>query len=75
MLGIGHTNAEVIVRWAKSPIPICRLVCISRFSCATYSGMLPGTHADQFSPDAMQISLAPLVARAGGMGWWRIDLG
>ncbi|MGB7325824.1 MAG: FAD-dependent oxidoreductase [Rubripirellula sp.] len=65
LLGIGHTNAEVLERWAETPIPNCRLVCLSKFPFATYSGMLPGTLANQFSPDQMQIDLDPLCRRAG----------
>ncbi|TWU47134.1 FAD-dependent oxidoreductase [Rubripirellula reticaptiva] len=65
LLGIGHTNAEVLERWAKSPIPNCRLVCLSKFPFATYSGMLPGTLANQFSTDQMQIALSPLCQLAG----------
>ncbi len=65
LLGIGHTNAEILNHWAESPIPNCRLVCISKFPTATYSGMLPGTLANQFSREEMQIELAPLVERAG----------
>ena len=66
LLGIGHTNAHVVREWASNPIPNCRLVCISKFPFATYSGMLPGTLAGQFAPAQMQIDLQPLVQRAGG---------
>ncbi|GAA4457157.1 FAD-dependent oxidoreductase [Novipirellula rosea] len=65
LLGIGHTNAEVVRRWIDSPIPNCRLVCISKFPFTTYSGMLPGTLANQFSIDEMQIPLGPLAEKAG----------
>ncbi len=65
LLGVGHTNAHILKEWARNPVPDCRLVCISRFLTATYSGMLPGTLAGQFSPDEMQIDLQKLVARAG----------
>ena len=65
LLGVGHTNAHILKEWARNPIPDCRLVCISRFLTATYSGMLPGTLAGQFSPDEMQIDLQKLVARVG----------
>lgn len=65
LLGVGHTNAHILKEWARNPVLDCRLVCISRFLTATYSGMLPGTLAGQFSPNEMQIDLQTLVARAG----------
>jgi len=66
LLGVGHTNAFVVRQWARAAIPNCRLICISKFPFTTYSGMLPGTLAGQFTPAEMQIPLEPLVARAGG---------
>ena len=65
LLGVGHTNAHILKEWASDPIPDCRLVCISQYPTATYSGMLPGTLAGQFSPNEMQIDLEKLVSRAG----------
>ena len=65
LLGIGHTNAHILKEWARNPVMDCRLICISRFPTATYSGMLPGTLAGQFSPDEMQIDLKQLAERAG----------
>ncbi|TWU42806.1 FAD-dependent oxidoreductase [Novipirellula artificiosorum] len=65
LLGVGHTHADVVRHWIKSPIPNCRLVCISRFAYSTYSGMLPGTLAGQFERAEMQIDLEPLVRAAG----------
>ncbi|TWT80024.1 NADH dehydrogenase [Planctomycetes bacterium CA13] len=65
LLGVGHTNAEIVHLWCKSPIPNFRLVCVSRFAFSTYSGMLPGTLADQFKPQQMQIDLPALTNAAG----------
>lgn len=64
LLGIGHTNAHVVKQWAKRPIDNCRLVCVSKFSTATYSGMLPGTLGLQFGDDEMRIDLVALAAAA-----------
>ncbi len=64
LLGIGHTNAHVVREWERSPIQNCQLVCISNFPNATYSGMLPGTLAGQFTDDEMKIDLAALCDRA-----------
>jgi pyridine nucleotide-disulfide oxidoreductase family protein len=65
LLGIGHTHAHVVRQWMRQPIAHCRLVCISNFPYATYSGMLPGTLARQFEPSEMQVDLAALCAAAG----------
>lgn len=65
LLGIGHTNAHILRQWSKHPNPDCRLVCITKFDFATYSGMLPGTLAKQFQPGEMEIQLAPFAERTG----------
>lgn len=64
LLGIGHTNAHVVKKWATEPIADCDLVCISKFPTATYSGMLPGTLGKQFDDDEMRIDLQALCDRA-----------
>ncbi|HBJ33187.1 MAG TPA: NADH dehydrogenase subunit [Planctomycetaceae bacterium] len=63
-MGIGHTNAHVVKKWATEPIANCDLVCISKFPTATYSGMLPGTLGKQFNDDEMRIDLQSLCDRA-----------
>ena len=65
LLGIGHTNAFIVRQWMEHPVADCRLVCVSLFPTATYSGMLPGTLAGQFTDDQMRIDLAALASRAG----------
>tara|TARA_R110002049_G_scaffold182485_2_gene350364 strand:- start:105328 stop:106482 length:1155 start_codon:yes stop_codon:yes gene_type:complete len=65
LLGIGHTNAHIVKEWAHDPIPDCKLICISKFPTATYSGMLPGTLGWQFSDEEMRIDLESLCDRAG----------
>ncbi|WP_372895210.1 FAD-dependent oxidoreductase [Stieleria sp.] len=65
LLGIGHTNAHLVKQWISEPIGGCRLICISKFPAATYSGMLPGTLGLQFSEQEMRIDLAALAHRAG----------
>jgi pyridine nucleotide-disulfide oxidoreductase family protein len=54
-----------VKQWIRYPIANCRLVCISNFPYTTYSGMLPGTLAEQFQPPEMQIDLKALCAAAG----------
>lgn len=65
LLGAGHTNASILRTWRKKPIPGVELTCISDFPLATYSGMLPGVLAGQYSPRRMQIDLIPLCLAAG----------
>lgn len=65
LLGVGHTNAHVLRMWRMQPIDDARLICVSNFSKATYSGMLPGTLAGQYDPEAMEIDLVRLCAAAG----------
>ncbi len=64
LLGIGHTNAHIVKQWARQPISDHRLICISNYSQATYSGMLPGTLGGQFAPAGMQIDLPALTRKA-----------
>ncbi len=42
-----------------------QLVCVSNFPVSTYSGMLPGVLAGQYSVEAMEIDLVRLCASAG----------
>ena len=42
-----------------------RLVCISDFRVATYSGMLPGVLAGQYPPERMEMDLDRLCASSG----------
>lgn len=65
LLGIGHTNAHVLKMWRMQPLPGCELICVSDFPIATYSGMLPGVLAAQYSPEAMEIDLVRLCEAVG----------
>ncbi|MFN3190169.1 MAG: selenide, water dikinase SelD [Aureliella sp.] len=65
LLGVGHTNAHVVRKWAMAPIADTRLTCVSNFHVATYSGMLPAVLAGQASVDEMQIDLVRLCASVG----------
>ena len=64
LLGIGHTNAHVLDMWRREPIPGARLVCVSSFAVATYSGMLPGTLSGQYPPGTLEIDLRSLANAA-----------
>ena len=64
LLGIGHTNAHVLDMWRRAPLPGARLVCVSSFAAATYSGMLPGTLSGQYPPGRLEIELRSLAQAA-----------
>lgn len=65
LLGIGHTNAHIVGMWQRQATVDTKLVCISNFPIATYSGMLPGMLAGQYQPEQMQIDLRRLCKAAG----------
>ena len=65
LLGIGHTNAHVLRMWRMHPRPHTRLTCVSNQPIATYSGMLPGVLAGQYTVDQMEIDLVRVCASAG----------
>lgn len=65
LLGLGHTNAHVLRMWRMKPLAGVRLTCVSDYSVATYSGMLPGTLAGLYPPERMHIDLVRLCAAAG----------
>jgi len=50
--------------WSQKPIPDASLTLLSPFPCATYSGMLPGTLAGNYSPADMEIDLYQLTKSA-----------
>lgn len=65
LLGIGHTNAHVLRMWRMNAPPNTDLTCISDFTIATYSGMLPAVLAKQVEPKQMEIDLVQLCESAG----------
>src|ERR1051325_140419 len=65
LLGVGHTHAHVVHQWRTRPIPEARLICVSDYDIATYSGMLSGVLAGEYRPDAMTIDLRRLCNAAG----------
>ncbi|HBE68687.1 MAG TPA: selenide, water dikinase SelD [Planctomycetaceae bacterium] len=65
LLGIGHTNSHVLRMWMMDPIKNVRLTCVSNYSIATYSGMLPAVLAGQCGPEAMEVDLVRMCSAAG----------
>lgn len=64
LLGPGHTHLEIIRRWREQPIDRATLTVVGKFFHSTYSGMLPGTIAGQYPPNAMRIQLEALCHSA-----------
>jgi selenide,water dikinase len=65
LLGAGHTNAHILLKWRSEPIPETRLTCVSDYPIATYSGMLPGVLAGLYPPEQMEIDLVRLCDAVG----------
>jgi len=65
LLGAGHTNAHVLRMWKMKPIENAQLVCVSNHAIATYSGMMPGVLAGQYTIPEMEIDLVRFCASAG----------
>ena len=64
LLGIGHTHAHLVKQWAMHPIRDVNLICVTDYLTATYSGMLPGVLAGDYTPEQMQIDLVKLLSAA-----------
>jgi selenide, water dikinase len=65
LVGAGHSHLGVLKAWAGAPPPDCEVTVVTRTPATVYSGMLPGVLARHYAPDAMQIPVAPVAARAG----------
>lgn len=65
LLGVGHTNAHIVRKWAMEPIADADLTCISNYGIATYSGMLPAALAGQIRQPEMEIDLVQLCESVG----------
>ena len=65
LLGLGHTNIQVLRKWRRHRIPGVRLTCITNHAVATYSGMLPAVLAGMHPRERMEIDLARLCAASG----------
>ena len=66
LLGMGHTNAHVARMWRMSPLERTELVCISDALIASYSGMVPGVLAGNYTRDQMNIDLVRFTKSVGG---------
>jgi selenide,water dikinase len=64
LVGLGHTNVQVLLKWARMRPTQARLICVSDQLQASYSGMLPGVLAGQYAPAEMLIDLPALCRQA-----------
>jgi len=64
LLGMGHTNLEIIRLWESSAIKNYNLICISDYVISSYSGMLPGVIAGYFGEDEMTVDLINLASKS-----------
>ncbi len=65
LLGAGHAHAQVLLDWARAPLPGVELAVVSPLARAPYSGMVPGWMAGRYTWDEITIDFAALCARAG----------
>jgi len=65
LVGGGHTHLHVLRALASRPEPNLRVTLVSPYPLATYTGMVPGVLAEQYSLRQAQIDLRALTARGG----------
>ncbi len=65
LVGAGHAHVEVLRSFAMRPLTTTAITLISPESYATYSGMVPGYLAGQYTLREAQIDARALAARAG----------
>ncbi len=64
-MGGGHSQVEVLRRFALKPDPGIALTLMSPDAATAYSGMLPGLVAGHYTPAQSHIALPPLAQWAG----------
>ncbi len=65
LMGAGHAHAQVLLDWARAPVPGVELVVVSPQALAPYSGMVPGWLAGAYRFEEIVIDFPALCARAG----------
>lgn len=68
LIGAGHAHAQVLLGWARAPLPGVALTVVSPQALAPYSGMVPGWLAGVYRFDQIVIDFQGL-ARAAGARW------
>jgi len=65
LVGAGHAHAQVLLGWARAPLPGVEVVVVSPQALAPYSGMVPGWLAGLYRFDEIVIDFPALCAAAG----------
>jgi pyridine nucleotide-disulfide oxidoreductase family protein len=73
LAGAGHAHAQVLLNWARQPVPGTELVVVSPQPLAPYSGMVPGWLAGAYRFDEIVVDFPALCAAAGAR-WVRSEL-
>jgi pyridine nucleotide-disulfide oxidoreductase family protein len=73
LAGAGHAHAQVLLNWARQPVPGTELVVVSPQPLAPYSGMVPGWLAGAYRFDEIVVDFPALCAAAGAR-WVRAEL-
>ncbi|MCE2659400.1 MAG: FAD-dependent oxidoreductase [Rubrivivax sp.] len=68
LAGAGHAHAQVLLAWAKAPLPGVNLTVVSPHALAPYSGMVPGWLAGRYRFESICIDFQALC-RAAGAHW------
>lgn len=68
LAGAGHAHAQVLLDWARDPLPGVELVVVSPHALAPYSGMVPGWLGGAYRLDEMVIDF-PALCAASGARW------
>lgn len=65
LAGAGHAHAQVLLDWARAPVPGVELVLVAPQALAPYSGMVPGWLAGAYRFEDIVIDFRHLCAAAG----------
>lgn len=74
LAGAGHAHAQVLLEWARAPLPDVELTVVSPQALAPYSGMVPGWLAGSYQLDEMVIHF-PALCAAAGAHWVEAEVG
>lgn len=65
LVGGGHSHVQLLRRFAMAPLPAdVRVSLVVDRPVATYSGMVPGRVAGDYTDEALEIDLVPLARKA-----------
>lgn len=65
LAGAGHAHAQVLLEWARAPLPGVELLLVSPLAQAPYSGMVPGWLAGAYQFEETVIDFQALCVASG----------